>query len=148
VEVSDLAWATGRARELAASYGASLTGQQTWSTMDHKLALLTLLVPASNLNSLRVRLLDLGTPLRDDLLGNPAYNRLGTCQVSLTLIEKPARLPKINWHPILTLKHALSLSLSIISFLGDAIIWIAVVAGPLVLMGLGLRSLLQRRPKS
>jgi hypothetical protein len=147
VEVPNLEAAVGRASELAASYSAYVTSLNSWSDNRYKLTNLTIVAPQPGFNSLRSRLLELGSPLDDSLLGNPEYSSLAYCQISLTLAQKTTGLPSIGWDPIHTLKHALSLSVSIFGFLVDALIWIVVVLGPFVLMGLGVRALLKRRSK-
>jgi hypothetical protein len=147
VEVSDLETAVGRVSDLASSYGASISSLQTWTANGRKSTSLTIVVPQTGLYDLRRRLLQLGSPLEDSLLGDPAYSRLVYCQISLTLTQESPRHPSIGWNPILTLKQALCLSVTIFSFVVDALIWIAVVVGPFVLMGLGVRALLRRTSK-
>jgi hypothetical protein len=112
VEVSNLESAVGRASDLAASYGAYVTSLQSWTSNDRKLTSLTIVVPQAGLNSLRARLLELGSPRDDSLLGDPSYSSLAFCQISLTLTQRTVRLPSISWNPIHTLKHfALDLQL-------------------------------------
>jgi hypothetical protein len=147
VEVSNLETAAGRASDLAASYSAYVTSLKSWSEEHYKLTSLTIIAPQPGFNSLLRRLLELGTPLDDSLLGDPGYSSLAYCQISLTIAQKTSSLPSIDWNPIHTLKNALRLSVSIFGFLVDGLIWIVVVLGPFVLMGLGVRALLQRRSK-
>jgi hypothetical protein len=147
VEVSDLETAVGRASDLASSYGATITSQQSWTFNGRKSTSLTIVVPQTGLYDLRRRLLQLGSPLGDSLLGDPAYSRPVYCQISFTMTHKTPTHLSIGWNPILTLKQALCLSVTIFSFLADALIWITVVVGPFVLMGLGVRALLRRTSK-
>jgi hypothetical protein len=147
VEVTNLEAAVARASDLAAGYGGFVTSLQSWSEDRYKLTGLSIVVPQPGFISLRARFLELGSPLDNSLLGNPGYNSLAYCQISLTLAQKTTSLPFIGWNPIHTFKHALSLSASIFGFVVDALIWIVVVLGPFVLVGLGVRRLLQRRSK-
>ena len=150
VEVFNLENAASRASDLAVSYGAYVTSLKSWSDKAYKLTNLTIVVPQPGFISLRSKLLELGSPLDDILLGDPGYSSLAYCQISLTIAQKTTSLPSISWNPIHTLKNALSLSVTIFGFLVDVLIWTGVVLGPFVLMGLGVRALLQRRsmPKS
>lgn len=147
IEVPNLEIAAGKASELAASYGAYVTSLQSWTDNHYKLTSLTMVAPQPEFISLRSRLLGLGSPLDNSLLGNPDYSSLAYCQISLTLAQKTSGLPSISWNPIHTLKNALSVSISIFGFLVDALIWIVVILGPFALMALGVRGLLQRRSK-
>lgn len=147
VEVSDLEAAVDKASELASSYGAYVTSLQSWTSNGRKSTSLTIVVAQPNLYDLRTRLLGLGSPQQDSLLGNPAYSNLAYCQISFTLVQMTPSLPSIGWSPVHTLKHALGLSFTIFSFLVDALIWITVLVGPFVLMGLGVRALLRHRSK-
>ena len=147
VEVTDLKTAVDRASNLASGYGAYVTSLQSWTSNGRKSTNLTIVVAQPNFYDLRTGLRELGSPRQDSLLGNPAYSSLAYCQISFTLVQMTPSLPSIGWSPVHTLEHALGLSFTIFSFLVDALIWITVLVGPFVLMGLGVRGLLRRRSK-
>jgi hypothetical protein len=53
-------------------------------------------------------------------------------------------LPSRGWNPAHTFEQAFGVFASIFIFLVDFGIWIAVIVGPFILMGLGARALVRR----
>jgi hypothetical protein len=53
-------------------------------------------------------------------------------------------MPHISWNPIRTFQSAFRVAVSIFGFLVDASIWALVVAGPFVLLFLGVREIIRR----
>ncbi len=139
--------AAARAERLASSFGAYVTSDQSWTSDGRKYSQLTILVPAPGFHALREKLFDLGYLLDDSRMGEADAYSGAYCRISLTLVERTTLQPHTGWSPVRTLKDALRLSFTILRYLVDAAIWIAVVLGPLVLMALGIRALLVRRAK-
>ena len=67
-------------------------------------------------------------------------------QITIYLHPRETRLPKIsllNFHPLRTIEKAWGVFVSIFGFLLDIFIWVIVVVGPFVLIGLGAKRLIQ-----
>jgi hypothetical protein len=52
------------------------------------------------------------------------------------------------WRPARTLQQAFSVFLSIFGFLTDILIWVVVVVGPFLLIGLGIGLIIRKRRAS
>jgi Domain of unknown function (DUF4349) len=157
VEVPDVDSAAQQAVRLAAGDGGYLVASQPWYQAERRFTTLTLSVPADQFDSLRSSLIDLGRLVSEQLSSQPApwpsYARPPQSIISVTFttasprIDLPA-LPNLGWSPVTTFSQAFGVFASIFTVLIDVIIWVTVVVGPFVLMGLGLRWLLRliRRP--
>ena len=111
-------------------------------------------VPTYNFENLRRDLHGLGQVVNESLSGQPVnqppYNHpVEYSQITLQL--RPAGYyvsPPVNppaWRPARTLQQAFSVFLSIFGFLTDILIWVVVVAGPFLLIGLGIGVIIRKR---
>jgi hypothetical protein len=147
-----------RAAETAA-YRASanngyLVSSDSWYTDGRKVISMELAVPSYNFENLRRDLLSLGQVVNENLSGQPVKpppyeNLAGYSQISLQLRPAgyvvPPPLTPPGWHPIHTLQSAFAVFLSIFGFLTDILIWVVVVAGPFLLIGLGIGVIIRKR---
>jgi hypothetical protein len=152
LEVGNAEWAARRAEDLTSRYGGYLADSVSWSPSGRFSTRLTLAVPAANFDALHIALLDLGDLVSEHLSsretrsGYPSGSGYSYITITLYSInyERPGVQP-YGWNPLSTLTRALQFSASIFGFAVNALIWVVVVAGPFVLLGLGLRALLRRR---
>ena len=159
LEASDPDAAARRATQLAYDLGGYRVGSQTWYAAEDKHVTLTLAVPVPQFEAARNALRGLGRLLSESVSGEVViagdgrneWNTFSHLVVQFQPPYVPSRLPawpSLGWNPLRTLQSAFDVSFSIFSFLIDAAIWIAVILGPFVLLGLGLRRLFQRmRPR-
>jgi len=153
IEVSDVDWAAQEANRLAASDGGYLVASQSWYQENSRFTALTLSVPADQFNSLRRSLIDLGRLLSEQLTSQPApwppYGPPPQSIIYVTFSSAPQQvnlpsLPHLGWSPVDTFVQAFGVFAGIFTVLINVLIWILVVVGPFVLIGLGLRWLLRR----
>ncbi len=151
LEVANTDWAAERATELAYNSGGYLVSSQSWYQDSRKHTTLTLAVPVAQFESVRQALLGLGKlqheSVSGDLVGAGGWNTFS----NITLQLHPARpvvtlpaLPSFGWSPARTFESAFGVFAALFTFLVDVVIWVAVVVGPFVLMGLGVRALWRR----
>ena len=153
VEVSDVGYAAQQAAQLASQAGGYLVAAQSWYQDERLFTTLALAVPASQFDSLRRSLIALGRLVDEQLTSRPGpyqiYPPPPESTISVTFVtaqplpELPA-LPNLGWSPAHTFAQAFGLFASIVTVLVDVLIWLSVVIGPFVLMGLGLRWLIRR----
>jgi hypothetical protein len=153
IEVADVDAAAQQAVRLAYDNGGYLVAAQSWYQDGRLRTALTLSVPASQFDTLRRSLIALGRLLDERLNSQPAPWPAFPAQpesiVSVTfstagpLAELPV-LPSLGWSPARTFAQAFGVFASIFTVLVDVLIWVSVVIGPFVLMGLGLRWLIHR----
>lgn len=157
LEVYDVATAADRAAQIAYDYGGYLSSSQTWQVGNQLYAALTLSVPIAQFDNARDAVLRLGTLVNETLTGDRRFTNYDTqwsTYTTLTVNLRPVSTVHVwpvsrGWNPLDTLVRAFRVFASIFTFVVDAGIWIVVVIGPFVLMGLGLRSLFRRaRPKA
>jgi hypothetical protein len=152
--VSDVGRAAETAVHRASFYSGYLISSNSWYTKGRKVTSLELAVPTYNFESLRSDLMNLGQVVNESLSGQPAnpppydnYNEYS--QITLQLqpagyfISSPVEPP--DWNPKRTFERAFSVFLSIFGFLSDILIWIVVVAGPFLLIGLGIGVIIHKR---
>jgi hypothetical protein len=155
LEVANTDAAADRAGQVAYDYGGYLVSSQSWYQGDEKHATLTLAVPVARFDSAREALLRLGTlkseSVSGDLVstgdGSNGWNTYSHITVQLRPTPPAISLPSIApgwWNPVQTFRNAFDVFASIFTFLVDIVIWIVVVIGPFVLMGLGLRAIFRR----
>lgn len=159
LEVSNVDSAAQRAAQIAYDRGGYLASSQAWYQGDEKYATLTLAVPAAQFDSARQALLGLGTLKSESVSGSlvnagsgaNGWNTFSNITLQLRQAPPAFRLPSFptfGWSPARTFAQAFGVFASMFAFLVDILIWAAVVIGPFVLMGLGLRALLRRvRPR-
>ena len=151
LEVYDTASAADRVIQIAYDYGGYLTDSEMWSVGNDQYFTLTLAVPAAQFSGVREAILKLGALTNETVSGDWTYSGRLDEYSTLTVGLRPARpsLPRpapfnLGWNPASTFARAFGVFASIFTFLVDAVIWVTVVAGPFVLMGLGLRAVVQR----
>lgn len=151
LEVYDPASTADRVIQIAYDDGGYLTDSEMWSVGDDQYFTLTLAVPAAQFSSAREAILKLGTLINETVSSEWNYSEqwdeYSTLTVTLHPISPPIARPapfKLGWNPANTFARAFGVFASIFTFLVDVVIWVAVVAGPFVLMGLGLRAVVRR----
>ncbi len=155
LEVSNVDSAADRATQAAYDRGGYLVSSQAWYQGNRKYITLTLAIPVAQFESTKKALLRLGALITENTSGQPVntgsgatdWNTFSNITVQLrstpAAVELPS-LPSTGWNPAHTFEQAFGIFAAIFTFLIDAVIWVAVVVGPFVLMGYGARSLLRR----
>ena len=141
--VTDVEKAADRAVQYAYDYSGYLAGSQSWYTDGRKITTIVLAVPTANFHGLRQTLLGLGHLVSENISGEPAEPHYGEAwkeysYITLQLRPSAARIPAFpisSWDPGRTLQRALSVSIAILGFLADILIWVIVVVGPFILIG-------------
>jgi hypothetical protein len=152
--VADVDRAAETAAYRASANSGYLVSTNSWYTDGRKVISMELVVPTNHFENLRRDLLSLGQVVNESLTGQPANpplydNPVEYSQIALQLrptnyyVQPPVEPPV--WHPVRTLPRALSVFLSIFGFLTDILIWVVVVAGPFLLIGLGIGVIIRRR---
>ena len=154
--VSDVDYSAERAAQLAYDHGGYLSSSTAWYSNGQKFITAELTVPGYNFESLRLVLIALGRLDGEKTIGqglDSIYHDGYTNYASITLQLKPAgfSLPPVassGWNPLRTLRRAFDVFLSIFGFIVDILIWIVVVAGPFILLGLAGWWLFRRLTRS
>jgi len=152
IEVPDVGYAVQQAAQLAEQAGGYLVASQSWYQDQRLFTALTLAAPASQFDSLRHSLIALGRLTDEQLTGRPAPYPIypspqSTIAVTFASYQPVLDLPPVpdpGWGLARTFSQAFGVSAAIFTFLINVLIWISVVAGPFVLIGLGLRWLVRR----
>jgi hypothetical protein len=155
LEVADTDRAAQRATDLTYNYGGYLVSSQSWYQDNRKHTTLTLAVPVAQFESTRQALLDLGKLQSESVSGDLVNTCCGAdswnifSNITLQLHPAPPTfrlpsLPNIGWSPAHTFESAFGVFAALFTFLVDIVIWAAVVVGPFVLLGVGLRALWRR----
>jgi hypothetical protein len=155
LEVTNPDTAARRAIQLAYDFGGYLVSSQSWYEGNRKYVTVTLAVPVAQFGSARTALLGLGNLLGESVSGDlvaPGYGRdTWNTFSNITVQFRPSSaaitlppIPSFGWNPARTFEQAFGVFTALFTFLVDLVIWVAVVIGPFVLMGLGLRALLHR----
>ncbi|MBN2147543.1 MAG: DUF4349 domain-containing protein [Anaerolineales bacterium] len=155
MDVSSPASAAEEAEALANDYSGYLVSSQSWHSNGKKLITVVLAVPAPNFERLLDAVEGLGTVQSEQISGewvSTGYSSDWNVYSQITIQFNPKAfawpsLPGTGWHPGRTLENAFGVFLSIFGFLADVIIWVAVVVGPFVLIGLGIRAAARRLRK-
>ena len=154
LEVDDVPYAVNQAIDLAQRYGGWVVDCDCRGEGAGQVANLVLGVPASSAERLHRALAGLGQVI--DQTTWTDYSGCITCaEISYiylelaprppTWVDEPPVTPRDqNWSPAWTLRRAWQVTAGIFTFLLDGLIWIAVVAGPFVLIGLGILVLVRR----
>jgi hypothetical protein len=159
LEVADVDWAADQALQAATDRGGYLVSSQTWYADGQKRRTLTLAVPAPYFDDLRQALLRLGRLVSETVSSEPKPIRGDDWNTfaHITVQFQPAapvislpKLPNFGWDPGRTFAQAFGVFFTLFTFLVDAVIWVTVILGPFVLMGLGLRTVVRklRKPKA
>jgi len=154
LEVSNVDSAADRAIQAAYDRGGYLVGLQAWYQGNRKYATLTLAVPVGQFESTKKALLRLGTLISESFSGDLVSTGYGSDHwntfSNITVQLRPAAsltlpsLPSTGWNPARTFEQAFGIFAAIFTSLIDVVIWVAVVVGPFVLVGLGARALIRR----
>lgn len=153
LEVEDVPSAAGQAIDLAQRYGGWVIDRSCRGEGAYQVINLILAVPVSNSERLRRALSGLGR-VNDQNAWND-YAGCATCSdVSYIYLELSPRPPtwvevppvtrEESWSPAWTFRRAWQVTAGIFTFLLDGLIWIVVVGGPFVLIGLGILALIRR----
>jgi hypothetical protein len=134
------------AEERANDFGGYLVSSQSWTQAGQQQIQVVLAVPAPNYAALHRAILDLGTLQREHVSGQWESSRYGGdwnvySELTVTFQSQSVVHPVVvtpGWSPVHTLARAWSVFGRVFAFLVDILIWITVLVGPFILMGLGL----------
>lgn len=157
LEVRSADRAVDQASDLAAKYGGYLAGLQSWQVGGQTVISIDLVVPTPGFEPLRLGLRQLGTVLNESVTGEPLHPQPGRSQIyppSYSTITVQLRAGGVawptasqtGWNPGRTVQRAFAVFMTIFGFLADTLIWIVVVLGPFIAIGL-LAYLLVRRTR-
>jgi hypothetical protein len=152
MEAWDAEAAAGHAEERAYDYGGYLVSSQSWTQDRQTHIQLVLAVPAPNYEALHQAILDLGTLQSERVSGQWVSSRFNSdwnvySEITVIFHPKSQDRPVImvtGWNPVHTLERAWRVFVTIFSFLVDILIWVIVLVGPFILMGLGLRVIIRK----
>lgn len=154
LEVSNVERAAERAKEIAFEQNGYLVSSQSWYQDGKKHMSVVLAVPAFHFDDSRDELLRLGSVVGEwiasELISNEGDYWDTYSQFTLYLHPKESAFPQISlpeWRPVRTFEKAWEVFVSIFGFLLDIVIWVVVVAGPFLLIGWGIKRLIQWRQK-
>ena len=158
LRVANVGAAAAKAEELAYAYGGYVQVGQSWYGGEKPQVTLTLAVPVAAYDSLYGALLRLGTLEHERVTGSlvspgdpDPWNYFSSITLHFSEAEPAWRwptLPSLGWSPFSTFRAAFGVFAAIFTYLLDIVIWVTVVLGPFVLLGLGLRALVRRwRPR-
>ncbi len=147
--------ATEKAQETAADYDGYLSSARSWYYEEQKYTTLVLSVPAANFDAAHRALKGLGKLEGEHITSELVDNTYGTAewqQYSEITLQLHPRTPAASWpEPEMpdwrlarTFAKAFGVFTSLFGFLLDVAIWLTVVVGPFVLLGLGIKKLFQR----
>lgn len=149
IEVNNVERASERAREIAFELNGYLVSAQSWYQEGEKHTTVVLAVPARNFEAAYDDLLRLGNLsgewIASELVAPDTNQWESYSQITVYLHPKAGYLPSValpQIRPVRTLERAWQVFLTIFGFLLDVVIWVAVVAGPFVLIGWGIRKLI------
>ncbi len=158
IVVADIEQAAENAAYRASVYGGYVAKSFDWYTDGRKIITQEIAVPTINFEYLRNDLKGLGQVIHENMTGqpvNPGWDEAypGYSHITLQLRSSARYFPPVtvnptNLRPIRTLQRAFSVFLSIFGFLLDILIWVLVVGGPFLLIGLGIRVILRKRRAS
>jgi hypothetical protein len=150
LEVSSVERAVEHAKEIAYEQSGYLLSAQSWYRDGEKHSTLVLAVPVHRFDSTREDLLRLGTLVGEwissELVSPGNRGQDAFSQIILYLHPSESDFPEISfsqWHPVHTFQKAWQVLTLIFGFLLDVLIWVAVVVGPFILIGLGLKKIIQ-----
>ena len=142
LSVPDISRAAAEVADLAAAYGGTLLDEQRWRSRGAYHASITLLLPVYRFDAFLRGLQEVGEVQSQRLTESGAYGRRDT-HVTVLLHEETAS-QRDGWDPALTFSKAFAVFLGLFQTMVDGLIWVVVVAGPFVLMALGLLVALRR----
>jgi len=149
IEVSDVERAAERAKQIAFEAGGYLISAQSWYRDGEKHSTMVLAVPVYRFDSVRDELMRLGKLsgewISSELTSPGSSTSQQYSQITVYFHPRESSLPKIslpNFHPLNTIEKAFGVFTSIFGFILDILIWIIIVVGPFILIGLGIRRLI------
>jgi hypothetical protein len=143
---SDVDLAAARATRLTAEYGGSLLDSSSWEMNGQRTISLEIEVPGNSFEGLYSALRKLGRVGREDLYYDEVLKSrfpydMWVARITLMIVPTSSLirpLPHVGWDPGATLQSAFAVFLKIFGLLVDVLIWVLVVAGPFLLIGLGI----------
>ncbi len=151
LEVTDVEEAAEKAIHLTYLAGGLLLETRAWQQGGSEHTTLVLAAPVSRSEALRSALLELGTPLQEQLssriISRSSEDPNAFAYFTVHLQERGGRLIAIStnsWRPMRTLARAWSVFVSIFGFLVDVLIWVTVIPGPFILIGLVVWFIIRR----
>jgi hypothetical protein len=147
MEVTNPGKAAGRSQELAEAYGGYLVSSQTYDWNNQEQVTVLLAVPAGSFERLHKALLRLGQLKNEHISGEWEGDGWGAySEVTVNFLPSGWAIPDLphGWNPGSTFRRALDVFITIFGFLVDILIWVAVVAGPFVLLAWGILILAKR----
>jgi hypothetical protein len=154
LDVRDPETAAAKANRIAEDYGGYLANSYTSFSNGGATITLELRIPPHNFESARRSFRTLGVLVRETVTGEWEDERPGWeqyAQFTLFFRRKTSTfsLPQtIDWHPGDTLLQALEISIRLLGFVVDLLIWIVVILGPFALIGWVVAWLLRRMQPS
>jgi hypothetical protein len=150
MEVSNVERAAERAQEIAFEAGGYLISAQSWYRDGEKHSTVVLAAPVYRFYDVRDDLMRLGKLsgewISSELVSSSSRTQGQFSQITVYFHPSESGLPKISWlnfHPLNTIEKAFGVFVSIFGFLLDILIWVIIVIGPFVLIGLGIKRLIQ-----
>jgi hypothetical protein len=152
--------AVAEAERIALNQGGYLVRAQNWTEEGRQHATVTVAVPVARYDEARQALRALGTVLSESVTGdllpistdNPEWTTYSHLTVQLrpsarAVFSSPLTVTTM-WRPMQTFREAWGVFASIFLFLLDIVIWLVVVVGPFLLVGLGIRALWLRQRRT
>lgn len=146
LSVTNVERAADQAKAIAFDRGGYLVSSQSWYQDGKKHVTLVLAVPARYFDTVYADLLRLGSLegewIASELAQPARMHEEVFSQITLYFRPQEPRLRAFSlpeWRPVRTFEKAWEVFVAIFGFLVDILIWIAVVLGPFVLLGLGIR---------
>ncbi|MCI0396854.1 MAG: DUF4349 domain-containing protein [Chloroflexi bacterium] len=156
LEVRNTEVAAQRATDEAYERGGYLVSSYSWYRDGALYTTLALAVPVDRFEELRRELNSLGTVVSERVSetvvsagrgSGPPFSQV-TVQLQPAGTTSPPPVVSGGWSPANTFRQAFAVFMRIFQVLADIVIWVVVVAGPFVLAGLGLWTLVRRfRPR-
>lgn len=150
MEVSNVERAAERAQEIAFEADGYLISAQSWYRDGEKHSTVVLAVPVYRFDLVRDNLMRLGKLsgewISSELVSPDSGTRDKYSQISVYFHPRDTRFPEIslsNFRPVRTIEKAFGVFIAIFGFILDILIWAIIVVGPFVLIGLGIRRLIQ-----
>jgi hypothetical protein len=155
ISVADVDIATAKAAQMIKEFDGNIVDSSAWYSRNQKNVKLEIDVPFRNFEGLHASLLGLGKILKESPAGNstiPNYDTNSAYEmmshISLMIIsERAVAFPNFQiagWNPLSTFRRAFNIFIRIFGFLVDILIWLLVVLGPFLLIGLGFWWLFRR----
>ncbi len=141
LDVRDPEAAAAEANRLSQDYGGYLVNSYTSYIQGDPTITLEIRIPPHNFEAARRSFRSLGTLVRETVSGDWKEADSGWevyAQFTLFFRQRayPLSLPETDsWHPGQTLQRALGISVRLLGFVVDLVIWVVVILGPFALLG-------------